>query len=404
MEEMISIIVPIHNVAQYLDKCIESIIHQTYKNIEIILVDDGSTDESPQICDYYKQRDCRVKVIHQKNGGLTVTRRNGVNFAQGKYIGFVDGDDWIECDMYQTLYDYVYKEKADIVTSRGFREYRWGRGEEILGDSVPEGRYEINENENYILTCMFPGIHGKDEFINGAVWNKLFRTELIKNVLNEIDDHVHGFMDDTVCIVGTFLQAKSIFVSKDILYHHRERENSFTYSRNPRGLLQVNYGYLALKQMIEHSIYKEILFPDLIEFVSISTISAYNNLFEKNKNIIPQFFFKSEKIPEHSKVLLYGAGKVGISYWAQLKAENRYKLLGILDKDIQKCIDSNMIYNVEEFNQFKFDYMIIAVKKAETVNKIRIDMMKKGVLREKIVWEPPLSIFEYFKFRSEIEI
>lgn len=397
MDEMISIIVPVYNVSHYLEQCIESIIHQTYKNIEIILVDDGSTDGGSKICDDYKEKDNRIKVLHQKNSGLTVTRRNGVNLACGDYIGFVDGDDWIENSMYQTLYDYIHNEKVDIVTSRGYREYQWGQGRSTLGDSIPEGKYEINEEEDYILTHVFPGIHGKREFINGAVWNKLFRARLIKDVLNGIDDHVHGYMDDTVCVVGTILRAKNIFIASDVLYHHRERKDSFTYSKNSKGLLQVNYGYLALKRMIDSSRYKEKISLNLIEFVSQATVSAYNNLFEIKDYVMPQYFFKSEKIPYHSRVLLYGAGKVGSSYWSQLKAEGKYEVLGILDKNAETYADLNMVYAVGEFRNYEFDYIIIAVKDIEMAKTIRFDMIKRGVDAEKIVWELPLPIFEYFR-------
>ena len=101
MEEKISVIVPIYNVKEYLDKCISSICNQTYKNLEIILVDDGSTDGSATICDAFAKKDDRIVVIHKENGGLTSTRKAGVNIATGKYIGFVDGDDWIDEDMYE---------------------------------------------------------------------------------------------------------------------------------------------------------------------------------------------------------------------------------------------------------------------------------------------------------------
>ena len=121
--ELISIVVPIYNVSEYLPECIESILNQTYSDIEVILVNDGSTDGSGAICEAYAKKDSRIKVITQKNCGLTVTRRNGVMSAEGRYIGFVDGDDWIEPDMYECLMDYMYNNDVDIVTSAGYRNY-----------------------------------------------------------------------------------------------------------------------------------------------------------------------------------------------------------------------------------------------------------------------------------------
>lgn len=98
---MISIIVPVYNVEKYLERCIESIVNQTYKDIEIILVDDGSPDNCPVICDRYAEKDNRIKVIHKQNGGLINARKSGLEIAQGDYIGFVDSDDWIEPEMYE---------------------------------------------------------------------------------------------------------------------------------------------------------------------------------------------------------------------------------------------------------------------------------------------------------------
>lgn len=98
---MISIIVPVYNVEKYLERCIESIVNQTYKDIEIILVDDGSPDNCSVICDRYAEKDNRIKVIHKQNGGLINARKSGLEIAQGDYIGFVDSDDWIEPEMYE---------------------------------------------------------------------------------------------------------------------------------------------------------------------------------------------------------------------------------------------------------------------------------------------------------------
>ena len=115
MEGKISVIVPIYNVEQYLRKCIDSIINQTYKNLEIILVDDGSWDNSPRICDEYAKRDNRIKVIHKKNGGLADARNTGLKMITGNYISFIDSDDYIEKTMYEKMIKVILKYNADII-------------------------------------------------------------------------------------------------------------------------------------------------------------------------------------------------------------------------------------------------------------------------------------------------
>lgn len=113
--ELISIIVPVYNVERYLERCVDSIINQTYRNLEIILVDDGSTDKSSEICDRYEKKDNRVRVLHKRNGGAASARNKGLEVATGEYIGFVDSDDYIASDMYEALYRHM-REDVDVVT------------------------------------------------------------------------------------------------------------------------------------------------------------------------------------------------------------------------------------------------------------------------------------------------
>lgn len=114
MEEMISVIVPVYKVEKYLDRCISSIANQTYKNLEIILIDDGSPDRCPQMCDEWEKKDSRIKVIHKENGGASAARNAGLKAATGQYIAFVDSDDWIEPDMYEKLYKLIVSSEAQM--------------------------------------------------------------------------------------------------------------------------------------------------------------------------------------------------------------------------------------------------------------------------------------------------
>ena len=119
----VSIIIPIFNTETFLKRCVSSVIDQTLKDIEIILVDDGSTDNSGNICDEFAQKDSRVKVIHKKNEGVGIARNSGINIAKGGYIGFVDSDDWVDADMYETLYNAAKENGADIVMCDAVTKY-----------------------------------------------------------------------------------------------------------------------------------------------------------------------------------------------------------------------------------------------------------------------------------------
>ena len=116
--DLISVIVPVYNVEPFLDRCMQSILRQTYRNLEIILVDDGSTDASAQLCDDYARKDGRVKVLHKTNGGLSDARNAGLELASGAYIGYVDSDDWIEPDMYEQMHRACVENNARIAVCR----------------------------------------------------------------------------------------------------------------------------------------------------------------------------------------------------------------------------------------------------------------------------------------------
>jgi glycosyltransferase involved in cell wall biosynthesis len=158
----------------YLDRCMSSILNQTYKNLEIILVDDGSTDSSSKMCDDYAVSDSRIKVVHKENGGLSDARNAGLKIATGDYIGYVDSDDWIEPDMYERMYNACVENNAQLAVCRYFREY----DDKTINDGTK--RLEILD-KNEILRIY---ITDKDGYmVYNSVWSKLFKRELVEGVV-----------------------------------------------------------------------------------------------------------------------------------------------------------------------------------------------------------------------------
>ena len=154
-EGKISVVVPVYNVEEYLDQCVESLVGQTYKNLEVILVDDGSPDNCPAMCDEWAERDNRIKVIHKENGGVSSARNAALDIASGDYIGFVDSDDWIEPDMYEILIKNAKKYDADISRCAGLFDY-----------------CDRSEEYNEVSSCTV--YKGKDELIKSIIWNDIF--------------------------------------------------------------------------------------------------------------------------------------------------------------------------------------------------------------------------------------
>lgn len=172
MDELISVIIPCYNVEKYIDRCLKSVLNQTYQEIEIILVDDGSTDNTGMICDRYSTVDERIKVIHKENGGLSSARNAGLARATGKYIGFVDSDDWIDDDFYSYLYNLITLYHADIAECG----YRLTNGCEKNAAFCEK----INSVNNADLMNIF--FRTKNEASNYAVWKRLYKREVISGI------------------------------------------------------------------------------------------------------------------------------------------------------------------------------------------------------------------------------
>ena len=210
---MISVIVPVYMVEKYLPQCIESIQKQTYRELEIILVNDGSTDGSPQICDWYAQGDLRIKVIHQKNKGLSGARNAGLEIATGEYIGFVDSDDYIKENMYEALYQALLREKADMAICS--YEKVSEEGERIentspIKDEVLSG---------YDILKKLPECKG---WYYVTMWNRLYKRELFSQIrLPEGKNH-----EDEAVAHKIYFAAKKVVTIRDALYCYRNAENS----------------------------------------------------------------------------------------------------------------------------------------------------------------------------------
>lgn len=175
MCDLISVIIPVYNVKEYIHRCVDSVLVQTYQNLEIILVDDGSTDESGIICDELAQKDNRIKVIHQENGGLSAARNTGMLHATGEWISFIDSDDWIEHQFMEILLKEALQNNCDIVGCK-FRKVLQKEAAITLNTEYEKNIYEFQD----IMSALI------DDKIRQVVWNKLYRRDLVKGILFEV--------------------------------------------------------------------------------------------------------------------------------------------------------------------------------------------------------------------------
>lgn len=220
---MISIIVPIYNVERFLRNCVDSILKQTYRNIELILVDDGSPDDCPTICDYYASQDNRVKVIHQNNKGLSSARNAGLKIAKGEYISFIDGDDFIHDNYFEIMYKEIIETKSDISICLYCRE------EKMLSD-------ELVDNMTTMDSCQF-----ENYYLNNTggrvVTNKLFKSSVFK----AISFPIGKMHEDEFIIHHIGNVVNKVVLIPMYLYYYRQNNESIVSTGNGSYLFEINF-------------------------------------------------------------------------------------------------------------------------------------------------------------------
>lgn len=231
-QPLISVIIPVYNVEQYLNKCVISVRSQTYKNLEIILIDDGSTDRSSDICDEHAKLDMRIKVIHKENQGVSSARNIGLKICTGYYIGFVDSDDWLEPQMYEKLVDAIsQRESIGVSMCRYFMNYDSKEQEIINRRKVPQMALPMSRMLYYI--------YRRDEYkgVASYLFTKLFRRSVL--VGDSRTDNIRfcesmKIGEDIVFSAECYMRINEAVYINEALYHYRQRESSAMHSYDMR--------------------------------------------------------------------------------------------------------------------------------------------------------------------------
>jgi len=238
-----SVIIPVYNVEQYLRQCLDSVVKQTLKDIEIILVDDGSTDKSGVICDEYRNYDPRIVVIHQSNQGLAAARQTGLDAAEGEYIGFVDSDDWLEPKMFEEMYSAGKNYDADIVFCNTYRNES--------KKEQPYFRSGYYDREG-IITTIFPrllagfNVDGSENTIRWCNWLRLYKTSIIRENNITFDSRFRRCQDLPFTFECTLCAQSYYYLGDRYLYHNRMNYESLSkgYTNNMWGLIKPLVQYL----------------------------------------------------------------------------------------------------------------------------------------------------------------
>ena len=297
---MFSIIVAIYRVEDYLPQCIESILKQTYNDFELILVDDGSPDGAPLICDEYAKKDRRVKVIHKKNGGLVSARKAGLKIARGKYICFVDGDDFVSNDMLETYERTLRRQNVDVICA-GHSEF-YGNGEVIkVQQKAKNGFYDKKDLQTEFYHQMLSTKPFFHFYVQPSVWSKCFKKQIADMVYRNIPDDI-SLGEDVAATYAILLRAASVRVIDYCGYMYRQNIDSMThtYDKNlyPKVRNLVEYlkkleketEWQAKNQINEYAVYLLILAKDN-EF-KYNSKETYRQKKKNMKNYLSDPLFK----------------------------------------------------------------------------------------------------------------
>ena len=298
MQKLVSVIVPIYGVEEYIVRCIESILGQTYRRIEIILVDDGSPDSCPKICDEYEKQDSRVQVLHKENGGLVSARQAGTLLAKGEYITFVDGDDWIESTYIELILSRAIDANADIVLA-GFKKFSGYKDYTVITNIIENGIYNRKKIESDIFPKMISSEIKFRSGISPAVWCKLFKASLIKEAIYDIDKNI-TVGEDVVLTYPCIMLSNIIYICNDICgYCYRTGIESMTGKCDEKYIFHLEHLFLDIDKRIINYSHKDIT-QQIIQYKvymilqhgiansgmgTCGKINLFSKLMKYNKNI-----------------------------------------------------------------------------------------------------------------------
>jgi len=390
---LLSVIVPIYNAERFLRKCLDSILAQTFKQLEIICVNDGSTDKSPEILDEYEKKDRRIRILTKPNGGLVSARKAGVKAAQGEYIGFVDADDWIEPEMYERLYGVAKQNNADFVSTDYCQE---GNYTAISYDAVQAGVYN-NEKMQELRNNAILHLKKRDKGVSGSLCTKLLRADILKKIMPRIPNEI-TVSEDKVTTVTFILECDSAVILHESYYHYVIHGNSMLNGITPNYLLNVHNVYQYFRSLYGHPNFTQTMRVQAELYVTQFLIKGINShLGFLNPNLLWIDSYWLNEIPKGARVVLYGGGALGRKYRQQLEACHRYNFVGCVDFGYERtdCADFP-VSSPNVLAQWEYDFIVITIKNRRFADEVTNKLQKLNVPKEKIRWFEQKEIFWKF--------
>lgn len=379
---LISVIIPAYNSAGYLGRCLDSIINQTYKNLEIIVVNDGSTDETRQIAEEYASRDSRIKVIHQANKGQVAARKAGLEIASGEYISAVDSDDWIALNRYEDVYKKGISAGADVISADVCNVYDENHIVPVKA-SLRKKIYNKKEILEGILMKMIDEDHFYSAVMNFTNWNLVVRSRIALKRQLAIDDRISA-REGAVYVIGCLIDADKLAVINGGNYFYVKRSDSFDHKYDPANKEKLQIAHTALRNYVKEipDKYRERYFRemDLFEYHSY-LISDYDYLCRETDEMIFPFHVKKGK-----NIVVYGAGTLGSNIVRHMEKEAEKPILWCDKSYIKYAQEGKEICSPEEILKISdtIDAVLICILNYQVAEKAKSELIDLGVEGSKI--------------------
>lgn len=438
----ISVIIPVYNVEIYLKQCLDSVINQTLKDIEIICVDDGSTDKSSEILQCYAKKDKRIKVFSQKNQFAGVARNNGMKHATGKYLFFLDADDFMELNMLEIMYRRAEQDQLDITLCH-YWHFNDPTQEVIPIDSHKRDAYFPSDRD------VFSGKEIRDagifQSMVGWAWDKLFRAEFVKEMGYQFP--AFRSSEDGFFVYMMVARAKRIGVLQQrLIYHRMMNGSSLSNTReqnweNGFKMTELIYDELVSQNLFElyrksfrswvvefqiwylTTLYEKDSFNKAYSYIRKVTENKFHilnsdgelicdtklfNLYQlvmreqpeqflltvlkdrdnsNEKNSGKGWIFPYEKIPKGSRIVIYGAGTVGYSYLKQLQATDYCSVVYVVDKNFERYNRKQFpVYPIDAIKEFDYEYILIAISDKNIQSQVKNTLRDNyGIAENRII-------------------
>ncbi len=330
---LISVIVPIYNLDAYLFQCVDSIVRQTYQRLEIILVDDGSTDNAIEICEFFRKADPRIKVISKSNGGLVSARKAGLSASSGDYLFYVDGDDWISPDCIEQYYRLARQHDADIVIGDYQREFL---GNFVtMRNAIAPGHYDRQRIERDVLPRMISDGPFFNHGIRTYSWGKLYRRAAIETLQQRIPDEIM-VGEDAALVYPAILASDSLCVSDYALCNYRQRPNSIlkstSFDAGETERIATAFRYLAAA--LDSSVADFGITRQLQSYFSAILIIRSGGFMADPASYARHNIFGP--LQAGARVALYNSGSFGQHVYKHLKDSQHFHLAGWYDRDFKE--------------------------------------------------------------------